>query len=73
MNRGTINDRPIEVIEDVVAVHDIEIRVRPGVPVSGAVLEPQGIALPLQHEEGAIRFTVPRLEVHQMVVLQHAT
>jgi len=72
MNRGTINDRPIEVIEDVVAVHDIEIRVRPDIPVFSAMLEPQGIALPLQHEEGAISFTVPRLEVHQMVVLQHA-
>jgi hypothetical protein len=60
----------VEVIEDLVPLHDISCEVRVGESVSFVTLEPQGQALPFKQTEAAVRFTVPRLLCHQVVAIQ---
>lgn|GEM_PF-6602992 len=61
----------VEVIEDIVPLYDVEVRLRPGRPVKAVRLEPQGVELPFDKDaDGAIRYTVPRLECHQMAVVE---
>jgi hypothetical protein len=57
----------VEVIEELLPLHDVSVAVRrPGKP--GTVkLAPQGTALPFTYESGRVRFTVPKLVCHQMV------
>lgn len=68
----TGNTNPIEVIEDLVPLADVEVAVRPGQRVRGVRLAPEGTALAFEQEpDGAITFTVPRLLCHQMVELAY--
>mgnify|MGYP002378634423 CR=1 FL=1 len=71
MNRGTVMDKPIDVVEDVVTLHDVEVRLRGGPLYTHATLEPQGDALPLHQDGDGVSFSVPRVAVHQMVALHH--
>lgn len=59
----------VEVIEDLVPLHDIACTVRVGEPVVSVTLEPQGEALPYTQEDAVVHFTVPRLLCHQMVTI----
>lgn len=61
--------RSIEVIEDLVPLHDIECAVRLPEQVQAVRLVPSGEALEFTQEAGAVRFTVPKLLCHQMVEL----
>jgi len=61
----------IEIIEDLPTLRDIEVQVRTAHPVRQVYLAPSGQELPFTVAEGAIRYTVPELECHQMVVLQY--
>jgi hypothetical protein len=60
----------VEVIEDLVPLHDIACAVRVPGPVSAVTLEPQNEPLPSTEEAGLVRFTVPRLLCHQMVTIK---
>ncbi len=64
INRG----RGIEVIEDVVPLFNIPVSVR--LKARRVSLAPEGTPLPFTRRKGRIEFTVPRLELHQMVVLE---
>ena len=58
--------QPIEVIEDLVPLFNVECAVR--VPdVKSVRLAPEGDELDFQNEDGAVRFTVPKLLCHQMI------
>ena len=59
--------RGIEVIEDIVPLYDVAVSLR--LKASKVVLVPQGIELPFRRAGDRIEFTVPRLELHQMVAL----
>ena len=59
--------RGIEVIEDIVPLHDIPVSLR--LDASRVTLAPEGAELPFERVGDRIEFTVPRLELHQMVVL----
>lgn len=62
--------KSVEVIEDLVPLHDIECVVRLPYSVKSARLVPLGEDLPLtQGGSGAVSFTVPRVLCHQMVEL----
>lgn len=61
----------IEVIEDVLPVHNVEVSLKlPGEaePV-GVYLAPQMTKLPFKKKGANISYTLPRLECHQMVVI----
>lgn len=72
LNRGTVKDKPIDVIEDAIVLHDVQVRLRLGQAVERATLEPQGTDIALRADGDEVAFTLPRLEVHQMVVLHHS-
>lgn len=62
--------KSIEVIEDILPINDVSVTVRLPKPVTEARLHPQNIAIPIDAVgEGTVRFVVPRLECHQMIVL----
>ena len=61
-----------DVIEDVIALHEVEVTVRPGREIARATCEPQGEELDVQREGDLLRFTVPRVNGHQMVCLAEA-
>ena len=61
----------VEVIEDIVTVRDIGVELRlPG--VKAVVLQPSGQKLDFSCQDGVCRFTVPELELHQMVEITTA-
>lgn len=62
----------VEIIEDVVPLYEVTASVRTSRPVSSVYLAPQMTALDFRAEDGVVSYTVPKLECHQMVVLQFA-
>ncbi|RAU92604.1 alpha-amylase family protein [Paenibacillus sp. YN15] len=63
--------KTIEVIEDIVPLYDVEVSVAVPQPVKRVYLAPQLTELPFQQEKGRVSYTVPRLECHQMVVVDY--
>lgn len=64
MSRG----RGIEVIEDVVPLFNIPVSLR--LKARKVTLVPEGTPVPFTRRKDRIEFTVPRLELHQMIVLE---
>ena len=60
----------VEVIEDIIPLYNIEVELRTEKRVRGVWLEPQHEEVSFVQEGDAVRFTVPRLENHQMAVLE---
>ena len=61
----------IEVIEDILPVYGIECRIRTEKPIKRVYLAPQMVEIPFTQENGSVRYTVEKLENHQMVVLDY--
>lgn len=61
----------VEVIEDILPLHGVQVALRLPRPVSRVSLAPQGDEMAFTQENGVVRYVVPRLECHQMVVLEH--
>lgn len=59
------------VIEDIVPLYDVEAEVRLPHEVKKAYLAPQMEALPFAIKDGCVCYTVPKLDCHQMVVLEY--
>ena len=57
----------LEIVEDVVPLHDVTVTLREDAPMQSVHLAPQGVALPFERIEGRIRFVVPLVLGHQMV------
>ena len=64
-NRGT----KTEVIEDIVPLYDIPVTVRLSQPPISVMLEPQGEPLAFTYQAGILHYTVPKVEIHQMVCI----
>ncbi len=60
----------IEVIEDIVPIAQVEVSIRVPAPVTDVYLAPSLEKLPYLQADGVVRYTVPMVECHQMVVLQ---
>jgi hypothetical protein len=65
VKRGT----SIEVIEDIVPIYNTKVTLSLPEQAKRVYLAPQMEELPFQTEQGKVSFTVPRLECHQMVVV----
>lgn len=65
--------RSIEVIEDLPELRDVQVTLRvPEKQITNVYLAPQQQPLPYEvDEQGTITYTVPKLECHQMVVLDY--
>jgi hypothetical protein len=63
--------KEMEVIEDIIPLRDVEASLRLPVQAKKVYLAPQLEELPFQQENGKIRYTVPLLDCHQMVVIDY--
>ena len=61
----------IEIIEDLVPLHDVEVTLSTPKPVRRATLEPQGKELPLGRRGGKVVLKIDKFECHQMVALHY--
>lgn len=61
----------MEVIEDLVPLHDVEVSLELPKQVKKVTLEPQGVELPVETVDGRLQITVDRFACHQMVVLDY--
>ncbi len=75
-NRGTFTwdnvEHPMEVIEGIVPVYDVKIILNLKEPVRKIYLAPQIEEIPFKEEAGKIYYTVPKIECHQMIVIDVA-
>ena len=60
-----------EIIEDLLPLYDIEVSVRAPKSVKKVYLAPQMEELSWELRDGAVCYRVPKLECHQMVVLDY--
>ena len=72
INRGVFHHGPIEVVEDLVIVPDVEVRFRPVRRIGRATLEPQGSELTFTVSDRDISFSLDRVAGHQMIALHYA-
>ena len=62
----------IEVIEDLVPLADVHVSLRLKRQISRISLAPSGAEVPFTYTDGIISYILPRLECHQMVVLDYS-
>lgn len=60
----------VEIVEDLIPIRDVACTVRTDRPIGSVYLAPQMTELPFTAQDGAVSYTVPVVECHQMVVLQ---
>jgi hypothetical protein len=61
--------KPIEIIEELLPLHNSKIRFQIDRDVKSVVLEPQGIELEFHQADGAVEFMVKEFTGHQMLAL----
>jgi hypothetical protein len=59
--------------EETVPIHEIAVTLRSPERIARVHLEPEGVELPLKRTKNAAAVTVPRLDVHAMVVVELRT
>jgi hypothetical protein len=62
-------NKSIEVIEDLVPLHNIRVNVRVPRKITGVRLVPTGETLPFSQKQDAVAFTVPEFTAHAMIEL----
>jgi hypothetical protein len=60
----------VEIIEDIQPVYHVNVSLKLPEKIRRVYLAPSGEKLPFRRENGRISFTLPKLECHQMVVLE---
>ncbi|MBD2867881.1 alpha-amylase family protein [Paenibacillus arenilitoris] len=58
-----------EVIEDIVPIHEVEVELRLPERAKRVYLAPQSVPLAFEQADDRVKYKVPRLECHQMVVV----
>ncbi len=69
--RGKFRDLPIELIEDVIPLHNTQVTLRLPKKVKSVRLVPDGRVLEYVQHDGVVEFTVPEFASHQMVELAY--
>ena len=60
----------VEALEQPVPLHDVSLLVRGAGKARQAFLARSGTRIRMKRENGAIRVTVPRVNIHEMIVLE---
>lgn len=69
---GYVRDSiPLEVIEDLLPLHDVEVSLKLPVEVKRVTLEPQGQEIDFDSENGELKLKIDEFTCHQMVVLHY--
>ncbi len=63
--------KAIEIIEELMPLHDVKAQVKTEKPVTKVTLEPQGQAVDFEVVEGRVCVELDQFTCHQMVVLHH--
>lgn len=66
----TVRGKNTEVIEDTVPLYNIECTVKCNAKPSKIYLAPSYEELDFEHKDGRAKFTVPEINIHQMVVIE---
>ena len=66
----TVRGENTEVIEDTIPLYNVDCSVKKEAKPSRVILEPQGKELPFEYNNGNIKFTVPEVDIHQMIVIE---
>jgi hypothetical protein len=66
----TVRGKGTEVIEDTVPLYNVECSVKYNKKPSKVVLEPQGEEIAFEYKNGEVNFTVPKVDIHAMVVIE---
>ena len=61
----------IEIIEDILPVYDVHVTLRTDKTPKRVYLAPSGEDIPFTYENGAVCYTVAKLFIHQMVVIDY--
>jgi hypothetical protein len=61
-----------DTIEDVIPLYDVPVSVRVNRPVAGVTTAPEGQPVPFTVKGGRVDFVLPKLDGHQMVVVEYA-
>lgn len=70
--RGTLGEKPLQVIQDIVELQNIEVSLECRGKASGVVSVPDGASIPFDAEQDRVKFVVPRLLGHQMIEIRYA-
>ena len=66
-NRG----KKTEVIQDIIPLYNIHASIQSAKAPKEVYLAPSKEPLPYTYENGTISYTIPKLEIHQMVIIQY--
>ena len=66
----TVRGKNVEVIEDAVPLYDVPVCLKRDKAPARVYLAPQGEDIPFVYEDGRVKFTVPKVLLHQMVALE---
>ncbi len=62
--------KSIEVIEDIIPVHNVEVELLLDKAPSRVYLAPECVDIPFSFENGRLSYTVPKVDCHAMVVIE---
>ncbi len=65
-----VSTQSYEVIEELLALHEVDVKVALSRPIQRVTLEPQGEPLPFTQDAGVVSMHLNRFTCHQMIVLQ---
>lgn len=65
----TRTSQSIDLLDDIIPLHDVTLTLRVPHAVRHATCEPQGRPLAFEQAAGAVRLTVPRIDGHQLVAM----
>ena len=60
----------VEIVEDIVPVYNVVVEIRTDKKIKNVLLAPQKESIPFKQENGTVSYTVPKIENHQLVVLE---
>ncbi len=66
----TVRGRNTEVIEDTVPLYNVECSVKYSSKPSKVKLVPSGEEIDFEYDGSAVKFTVPKVDIHQMVAIE---
>ena len=64
-----IEEKITEVIEDTVSLYNVKCSVKYSKKPSRVVLQPQNKEIAFEYVNGEVKFTVPEVDIHAMVVI----
>lgn len=71
VRRGMKDGIPIEIIEDIVKISDIDVNLKIDEDINNIYLAPEMIPVEFNQKDGVVNYRVDELECHAMVVLEY--